>query len=81
VIFRALYRRKFKCAFGQFLTDEQIEKTIGGMSEWTCCQLVLPERLVRLFVSPKMTEAEALTRLSCTITHVLRTTNNKADEK
>jgi len=68
-------------AFGPFLTDEQIEKTLGEMSEWVCCKLVLPQRLVRLFVSPKMTETEAMTRVSCEITHALREVNNKADEE
>lgn len=81
VIFRALYRRRLKAVFGQFLADEQLEKALGQMSEWTYCKLVLPRRLVRLFAPPKMTEAEALTKLSCMATHALREANSKAEEK
>lgn len=51
------------------------------MSEWTCCKLLLPQRLVRLFVPPEMSEAEALTRVYCIATHALREANNEAEEK
>lgn len=81
MIFRALYRRKLKAMFGQILADEQLEKALGQMSEWTYCKLVLPRRLVRLFAPPKMIEAEALTKLSWMATHALREANSKVEEK
>jgi hypothetical protein len=81
VIFRALYRRKLKAEFGQFLADEQLDKSLGQMSEWTYCKLLLPRRFVRLFGPPKMTEAEALTKVSCMATLAFREANSKAEEK
>jgi hypothetical protein len=44
VIFRYLYKRRLRAAFGQFIEKPKLEKLADGISEWQALKLLPPAR-------------------------------------
>jgi hypothetical protein len=73
LLFRALYKRRLRQAFGQFLDKEKIELVMAELSEWSCFKLVLPRIVFRYLFKTAMTDAEAVSKLRQMIAEIQKT--------
>jgi hypothetical protein len=63
LIFRWLFLKRFKRAFGAYIPEHQINERFAGLTEWDCFKTLLPAPLRRLLFKPTMSEQEALAEI------------------